>query len=258
MTALGSFASPKRRLRRAKEHLNNIKSRLGSYYAMNPYTKLVERNAEGLDEYKIRLTVDLPEVITDLTYEALEALRSALDQATYTIAALSQVDRPDLIHFPVANTPGDFENVIKGRLKGLPDHLVRLFRSFECYETGNRTIWALNQVRRQGAHRLIVPVCTDTGGITVDNLILGSTTYAAVPAPKWDSVKNEMIYLILGPGSEANYNFKFTLFVAFGEVEGLAGQSVPDYLAAATVEVERIMLAIENAAISHGLTIQDG
>src|SRR5258708_1210229 len=99
------FASPKRRLRPPKEHLPNVKSRSGSFFATKPYAKAIERNAAGFEEHKIKLTADVPDPITDIAYEAIEALRSVLDQTTYAIAVASGSKRPDLIHFPVGDTP---------------------------------------------------------------------------------------------------------------------------------------------------------
>jgi hypothetical protein len=111
-----AFASPKRRITRAKEHIADIKSRVGSFFHTKPHTRAIERNAQGFDEHKIKLTKPLPDQITDLAYEAVEALRSALDQATHPIAVACNVKRPDLIHFPIADTAAEVDNILNGRI----------------------------------------------------------------------------------------------------------------------------------------------
>src|SRR5437763_6572413 len=111
------FASPKRRIARAGNHVDNIESGIGAFVATQPYARAVERNAQGWEEHKIKPTRPIPDDSTDFAYEAIEALRSSLDQALYPVAVAIGAKRPDLIHFPVADIPGDFENVMNGRLR---------------------------------------------------------------------------------------------------------------------------------------------
>lgn len=246
------FASPKRRLARAKEHIENLKRRVETWADSKPYTRLIERNARGFEEHKIKLSVDIPDDVTDIAYEALEALRSVLDQATYAIAIACKSKRPDLIHFPVAESPLDLENILKGRLKDFPPDILTLFRAFKPYQSGNIAIWALNRIRREGTHRLIIPVGTGSAGGIVHNLVTVSAFCDVLP-PDWDSGKNEVIFLRTIPGADLKYDIELTFFVAFGPVEGVAGESVLDILDLFSGEVERITLAMEAEARRIGL-----
>lgn len=247
------FVSAKRRLARANEHIADIKSRIGSFLATEPYARTIEENSRGLDEHKIKLTKDIPPVITDIVYGAVEALRSSCDHATYAIAIAAKSKRPNLIHFPVADNRADFENILNGRLKDFPPNILALFRSFEPYESGNILIWALNRIRRQGTHRLIIPVGTAVGGVQIENIEISSPHPCEVRRPEWDSEKNEMVLVIVGRGSNLQYNINLAFFVAFGPVEGLAGEPVAETLESIAGEVERIVLAMEAEARRIGL-----
>jgi hypothetical protein len=52
-----------------------------------------------------------------------------------------------------------------------------------------------------------------------------------------------------------DYNLQVFFFIAFGDVEGLAGEPVIDYIAVAVSHVEQIMLAIEAEAKRLGLVL---
>jgi hypothetical protein len=244
------FASPKRRISRAKEHIADIKSRAGSFFHTKPYARVVERNAQGLDEFKFKLAKPLPTQITDLAYEAIEALRSALDQATHPIAIVCKVKRPDLIHSPIGDDAADVDNILNGRIKEFPADIVSLFRSFQPHQTGNPLIWALNRIRRQSTHRLIVPVGVATAGMHIKRMTMKGVS---IPPPRWDSEKDEMIFAVLGSGSQLEYDVDLAFYIAFGPVEGVAGQPVIDTLLATAAEVERIVVAIEADCTHLGL-----
>jgi hypothetical protein len=240
------FASPKRRITRARQHTENIKTGVSAFFQSHPYAQVAERNARGFEEHKIKLTRPIPDEITDLAYEAIEALRSALDQAVHPVAIACGVKNPDHILFPVADNASDFENVLKGRMKGVPPDIVTLFRSFQPYQGGNELIWALNRVRRQGTHRLIMPVGTVSGGVVGNFQISSPMPLTVYDKPKWDSEKNEAIYAVTGPRSNLQYNFEIAFYIAFGQVEGaLAGEPVIETLEDMIAEVERLVLAIE-------------
>ena len=233
------FESPKRRLRRAKEHTKHINTRLDKFFKKEPYARVVETDPDSGDQiHKFKLTKSIPEKVTDLTYDAIEALRSSLDQATYAVAIACGAKRPDLVHFPIADDAVKFEKLLKtGQVKDFPPEILTLFRGFEPYQGRNDAIWALNRIRRQGYHRLIVPVGMTTQKITYNHLMISGG--GSLFSPKWDAEKNEIIFATTRPGAEFDYNVTFSLFVAFGEVEGVAGNPVISTLAKMLDEASR-------------------
>jgi hypothetical protein len=256
------FKSPRRRLARAREHILDIKSRQGSFFQTNPFKRVVETNSEGLREHKIKLTSELPEKITDLAYEAVEALRSTLDQALYPIATACKVTRLNLVSFPIADTPGENEKTLNNQLKGFPPEILSLLRSFKTYETGNPLIWALNRIRRQTTHRLIVPVgfVHRRGTLVFRNLQKSHITPGLRAGrelkPTWDIEKNEMIYMVASPEDHFDYNIVCFFDTVFGStVDGVAGRQVLTFLNSGASEVDRIVTSIETEARRIGLVM---
>jgi hypothetical protein len=249
-----SFASPKRRLARAKEQTADARTRLAEFLNSKPYASVVERNARGFDEYKVKLTRQIPGAITDLVYEAIEALRSALDQAIYVVAVAAKAKRPDLMHFPIADNATEFENVLKGRTTELPPDILTLLRSFEPYESGNVLIWGLNRIRRQASHRLIIPVGTTSAALEILQATMSSPLPATVyTEARWDSAKDEIIFAETGPNANFKYKVNLSFLISFGPVEALAGAPALDTLEVMADEVERIILALEAESRRIGL-----
>jgi len=252
------FSSPKRRLGRANHHIRTLERRFNAFFKKDPYIRAVEPHTDGVSEaHKIKLRRQLPTDLTDITYEALEALRSALDQTAYSIAVLCKHPKPTNVHFPVTDDPAEFDNTVRGRCKGLSPEIVAVFRSFKAYPGGNDPLVALNRTRRQGFHRLIMPVGSAVAKATgMSGHLIGGPdprypTY--MPSLEWDSSKDEMVFGIVGPGGEFQYTLNFTFFVAFGEVEGLAGEPVIVSLTLMAREVGRLIVETEREARRIGL-----
>jgi hypothetical protein len=66
-----------------------------------------EKELDGSEILKFKLEKPLPEICTHYAAEALEALRSALDQTDYAAAVASGVAKPKSAKFPFGNTAAD-------------------------------------------------------------------------------------------------------------------------------------------------------
>ena len=248
------FYSPKRRIARAKRDLAKLGKRISKFFKKQPYARVVEPDPDSAHQlHKIKLTKSLPEGFTELAYDIIDGLRSALDQTVYPIAVACNTARPDRVQFPIADTTADFENILNGQCKGLPADILTLLRAFQPYKGGNDVVWALNRIRRQGYHRLLVPVGMASGTTRIHYMHIQASGGEELPPPRWDSEKNEIVFLRANIDTKVDYNLQFTFSISFGEVEGVSGQPVLGFLNAATGEVERIVLAIEAEARRIGL-----
>ena len=61
----------------------------------------------------------------------------------------------------------------------------------------------------------------------------------------WDRSKNEMIIAKIEPGGECNLNFKFTPFIAFGEVPVFQGKPVLGVFGHLVNEIAGLGVAVE-------------
>src|ERR1700722_19799496 len=98
------FYSSKVRIARAEEHLKDLNTQIDSYFAKEPYAKVVDLDADGIHEiHKIKLTERFPLRWRLLATEIVEHLRASLDHATWTTGYLKSGD-PNIqqVHFPFA------------------------------------------------------------------------------------------------------------------------------------------------------------
>lgn len=242
------FKSAKRRVARARTHVAELESRSGSFFGTRPYIRLVERNPDGFDEHKVKLIRTIPDEITDLAYEAIEALRSSLDQVIHPIALAYNLKRPDHIHFPITDDVITYEKALK-YFRDCPIEIQELLSSFKAYKGANDVIWSLNQIRRQSSHRLIIPVGITNGGVYIKSLATnGWKGGIRTPSPLWNTEKEEIILVIAGAGTEINYEIALYFYLAFGQVDGLANQPVINCLNAMVIQVDTIVLAVESLA----------
>ena len=77
--SIDPFASPKRRVARAKRHIANLNARIDKFFKKHPYAQVTEKEADGAtDLHKIKLLKPLPNSMSDLASDIIEDLRSAL------------------------------------------------------------------------------------------------------------------------------------------------------------------------------------
>lgn len=74
------FASPKQRSARAKQHIRRLEKRIHSFFKKKPNSRVSETNSKGITTDALKFHKKLPVSCVDSAAEALEALRSALDQ----------------------------------------------------------------------------------------------------------------------------------------------------------------------------------
>jgi hypothetical protein len=235
------FDSPKRRLARGKDHARKLEKRVATFLKNIPYEKVIEKDADGFELHKLRMTKPVPSICTHYAAEALEPLRSALDQTGYTAAILAGVIKPKSAKFPFGDTAADVENDIRRGCKDLPPDIIAIFRSFQPYKGGNDALWTLNKLRN-ATHTALIPIGAGSGGVTIHHL---SGSGFGIHVPRWDSEKNEMIVARVFPDGHIDYNLDITLFIAFGEVDFVPEPIPIAFLKPIASEVERVLRATE-------------
>lgn len=246
------FSSPRMRIARAKEHIRNLDRRVKRFFDAKPYARVAERDDDGINDlHKVKLTKTFPAGVTSVAAEAIEGLRSALDHAAFATAVLSGVKHSKSAYFPISSSAAELDRVIKGRCKDIPPEIVALFRSFTPYKGGNDLIWALNNACNTSKHGIILPVGMATSGMHINHMVISGS--GSIPAPVWNSEKNEIVFATTGPDTNFQYDLNISFFVAFGEVEGIGGQPAVPILNAIACEVNRIVVDIETEAKRIGL-----
>jgi len=237
------FASPKRRLARAKQHIRRLEKRIQAFFKNKPGRPISEVDPDGYTIHGFQFSRKIPDSWADSAVEAIEALRSALDQCGYSAAVLAGVSQPKNAYFPFADSPGELDINTKGRCKDLPPEIRALFRSFDSHKGGNYTLWALNKLCNANKHRLLIPVGINSGGMQIKHLtVKGGFTFSA---PVYDSAKNQIVTARVAPGSDIQYDIQLSFFVAFDEFNGVTGGPAVGILDAGAGEVDRVLRATE-------------
>jgi hypothetical protein len=247
-TAGDPFHSPKARLRRADQHIARLHQKIESFFKKPPYRSVVELDDDGVTQlHKFKFTDRLsPDCVHDAT-EALEAMRSVLDQTGYAAAVAGGKVFPKKAQFPIGDDLAGLENLVKRKVSAdIPDEILALFMSFKPYKGGNDLVWAMNKLRNAG-HTSLIPVAVAGGAVGFSGMIAaGPNSSVSIPGNlTLDSEKNEIIFGRVGPGGTFNYDMQFSFLVKLGEIDVVANNQAVAVLRAMSAEVKRILLATE-------------
>lgn len=245
------FDSSRRTIARAKQHIADLDKRVSAFNETKPYAHVVEPDTAGNHLHKVKMTSRIPEDFSDIASDAVNNLRASLDQAGYSIAvALGKVE-PRNAYFPFADSAANLESIIKRRCKDLPNEILALFRSFKPYKGGDDLLWTLNRICNTNKHRLLAPIGIGASGMHVRHLS-GSGNFS-IPVPKWDSGKNEIVFLVVGADTEVKYDLNISFGVSFNEIDTVQGLPTIGVLNAMADSVSVIFERIRAKAFKMGL-----
>jgi len=244
------FESPKRRLKRGKEHARRLEKRIHTFLKKKPHERVEDVDAEGFTTHAVKFTRDFPDSWVDAAVESLEALRSALDQTGYAAATLGGATEPKNAYFPIADKIADLDGVVKGRCRDLPTEIKTLFRGFDAHEGGNYALWALNKLCGANKHRLLIPIGALAPQMTMAKAALrGGQLFS----PRWNGKKHQIEFARVDPGGEFKYDAQITFFIGFDEFNGVKPAPAVGVLDLIASEVHRVISATEAECRKIGL-----
>lgn len=247
---MNEFESPHRRLKQAIRKSHQFHIEMTEYLKAQFHSRVIEVHPEtGCKLHKVKVVRFPADDLTDLAYEAIDAYRSALDHTAYACAVLSGLSGKALerVYFPVSRDPAQFENSIATACQGLHPDIVDLFRSFKAFPGGNDALSELNLIRRQGHHRLIVPVGT-AGSVRPGLGSMSRTRPEYIPGPIWDQKNHELVFRADCPSGSFGYDAHVSFDIVFGEVDAVAGKPVWPFLLNAAEAVDRVVRDAEAKA----------
>ena len=239
-----ALESSEQKIAWAEKRFLDLQREINNFGQLDAYKEVIEPHPDkpGHQVRKIRLTQPLPPDIAHITAEVVNNLRSALDAAGYAIALASGKTAPKSTAFPFAGSVTTMAAAIGGRCKDIPAPIQSLFFGFQPYCGGDDLLWALNEVCNTEKHKIVIPIGTVAAPASTS---IRGTGFFEVPQPhKWDSAKNEMVLVTLGPESEFDYEFIFRMFVGFGDIRIVGGWEVLQTLGRFGAKVNSILAAI--------------
>lgn len=249
------FASSRQRITRAKTHIRNLDRIVRRFIHHNPYKHVVVPHPDGVHViHKLKAKRrNLPRSFADVSTDAIENLRAALDQAVYAIAIAHGItDRRDLrnVAFPFSSNATDFQSRLNGTCPGFPQEILTLLRSFKPYKGGDNTLWAINELANTSKH-ITLPTVVFTIIAAHVHEVIGMGNF--VFPPQWDSQQNEFVLGMAVPKTRVKYKADLIFNVGFDGIPTFAGKPVVTVLDEMASIVDRILVDMESEGRRIGL-----
>jgi hypothetical protein len=215
------------KVERAKEHIADLDDAIRRFGESEPYEiSTKEKTAIEQTAFYVAKINPVPDHISLILGDAVHNLRSALDHLAWQLveAGGGVPDRDTM--FPIYQTPKRYAAVLKGgKIKGAHPGAVKLISAMQPYPTRDQTLWEINRLDIVDKHQLIVTVTLLYKGWKVDTLASGHVLEFPQEAPYSLVAGDELFNLPTSTYKRENHkNFKFSVDVAFGESEIVAGK----------------------------------
>ncbi len=235
------FLSPKLRLDRAKEHVIELETRIKTFFCNEPCPFVIKPDPEQI--FKFEFIDPIPH-FDAIAADAVDNLRSVLDQAWYAIAFRSEAKkREETAYFPFADNRTKFDKMIDRGCEKFPKEIISFVRALQPYKGGNNLLWALNRECVRNKHNILCWLGNFMGGWHVYHPEI--TSQMIISNPRWDDRNNEIVIEIIGDKTRSEYNIKLCFSEAFYGADTMAGKPAITVLRQLTSMVESILMGFE-------------
>lgn len=226
-----------------------------AFMARKPYKLVSKPHRNGThDILKLRTKRRrLPASFADLSNDAIENLRAALDHTIYAIAdATPTVDPKRLrdIYFPFGRDKARFAKRIRETCPGFRKEILALLCAFHPYKGGNDTLWAINEMAVISKHKTVTKIIFSIPA--AHTYEISGVTHLALP-PVFNRDKNEFVLGLIPHGSRARYNAGFAYQIGFEDIPILAGKPAVGILTQMARIVDGILTGLERESRRIGL-----
>jgi hypothetical protein len=238
------FASPKALLERARHHTAEFAAAETQYLAEEgAFTLDTDLDLlTGDDLRKVRFNSDVPLEIACIAFDAINALRSALDHAVFSATSIvTGGAEPEQTKFPFGLTRANAEKQFQEGARDVPTKLRPLILSFRPYKDGDAVLWGLNRIRNTKIHRALTPFATAGIGFRLRGT---GTVGRYEDMNEWNPITRELTYARtrdVSPTISVKPNFGF----AFGSATDLPVLRVNGVLNHVAEVTARVISALE-------------
>jgi hypothetical protein len=221
------FQAPKLKVKRAEQHIADLKAQIIAYVQRKPYRLVLETDTpEKPDEKSVVVRVsepipcDFPAYIGD----AIHNLRASLDLLACELVRLSGKSDKS-VYFPFAESGQDLEIMIKKRRidRAAPD-VVDIIRALKPYRGGNDALRALHDLDIMDKHSLLIPVAYYVG--EPGAVIIGHNRVHTSWFPLEDGYKPAAITGVWPGNIEFNPDIDLPVEICFGNGQPFDGEPV--------------------------------
>jgi hypothetical protein len=251
------------KIKRAKEHVGDVKRQLDAFDATKPYkigTKHDPQTRKLI--YYVTSADPVPDCLPLIAGDAIQNLMSALDHMAYQIVCSDTGDKPpnpNWIYFPVGDDATKYEAKKAGKMEGAAKETFDAIDALKPYKGGNDLLWMLYRLNNIEKHRLLLTVGSQAAGMHFGQLMsnitkgvlpsevstmLDSVDIFLVPADKGFPLKEGFELYTAAVDEEPNPNQQFGFQVALNEPGIIEGKPLIETLPQLTTLVEGIVSAL--------------
>ncbi|NWF73353.1 MAG: hypothetical protein HXY51_09990 [Nitrospirae bacterium] len=220
-----------------------------------PYKHVIEPHPDGVHEiHKLKARRrNLPRAFADVSTDAIENMRAALDQAVYAIAVAHGITNHRVLRnvaFPFSKNVTDFHTRLKGACAGFPQEILTVLKSFKPYMGGNNTLWAINELANISKHQTLTTVAFRiVAAYTHEISGMGNIIFP----PQWDRPQNEFVLGTAMPNTRVKYSVGFGFNIGFDDIPVIAGKPIIGVLNDMASIVDRLIDEMESEGCRIGL-----
>jgi hypothetical protein len=191
----------------------------------NPYVVIAKFNPEtNVTQSTLGPLPEIPVSLALIAGDATHSLRIALDYLACELVRSAGVT-PKNVYFPICETPEKYKAESPGKTQGMPIAAKEIIDQIAPYQGGNNALWALHALDVTDKHRLLITVGAQVAKVVQLTLSSEMTEFSALLRAPRGLEEGDILGEVSG-NSEANQRINFTFDIAFGQPEGLTGESV--------------------------------
>lgn len=219
------------KIRRAKEHIENLKTELRAFRNRGAYVQVGHDEPETGDRVvRLRVGEEFPPQISLVLGDAIHNLRSSLDYLAYQLCIASRGTPDDNTGFPIWHRPPAVPDVKAEVTRKIPranTKVIGCIKTLEPYKGGKGDIvWRLHRLDIMDKHKLLIGVATSAPNINLrGGIIPNDALFPKVPRPMKLPPRGlaleegaELLRIKRADRTTMNVDPQFTFQVAFSEV----------------------------------------
>jgi hypothetical protein len=147
------------KITRAEQHIQDFYIAVKAFNKSQPHGIEVKEDPKARERiYYVTKVIDVPEGIAAIAVDALQNLRSPLDQITYQleVLGLGGAEPKQRVYFPIANSASEYKSLRNGCIKAMRQDAIDAIDATEPYKGGKgHAFWQLNTLNKFDKHKLL-------------------------------------------------------------------------------------------------------
>lgn len=240
------FDSPRLLIDEAEEYITRIETGAKAFIYNQGNTGGIDVHPKTREKLLyVQFPTDIPTRISMDVRVAARELRDALDHAVYASAVTLLGGDPKRTKFLVADeASGISDDIKRGRCKDVHEEIIAIMVNEAAHKTGNRTLWALNNLRNNNTHKVVSLANTGAHGFDIVNGTMDGTISTM---SEWRSTRRRLYFVRFSPDSKFDFQASPTIDICLQKVYGFGDEPVTEVLRRALGHVRRIVEEIEAA-----------